>query len=87
MTATFLVLAYGEAGPPCTWSPCTRTSIPRGPAKEAIQKALASLLQDTTLHQRVRAMARKLQTLDSPRLAAEALEKLVAGRTALHSVA
>ncbi|MGZ3458580.1 MAG: glycosyltransferase [Archangium sp.] len=62
--------------------------LPRKQAtKEALQKALAALLADTALHQRVRALARKLQALDSPQLAADALEKLVADRTPLHSAA
>ncbi|ATB40371.1 glycosyl transferase [Cystobacter fuscus] len=62
--------------------------LPRKQAtKEAIQKALAALLQDTALHQRVRAVAQQLQALDSPRLAAEALEKLVARPGSLRSAA
>ncbi|MFY0577854.1 glycosyltransferase [Cystobacter fuscus] len=62
--------------------------LPRKQAtKEGIQKALAALLADTALHQRVRAVAQQLQALDSPRLAAEALEKLVARPGALRSAA
>jgi MGT family glycosyltransferase len=55
--------------------------------KEAIQKALAALLADTALHERVRALAAKLQALDSPRLSAEALEKLIAERAPRRSAA
>ena len=55
--------------------------------RKSLQNALTALLQDTALHQRVRAMARKLQTLDSHRLTAEALEQLVADQTPRHSTA
>jgi MGT family glycosyltransferase len=48
--------------------------------KEALQNALRALLQDTALHERVRAEALKLQALDSGRVAAEALERLVTPR-------
>lgn len=62
--------------------------LPRAQAtKENIQKALAALLQDTALHQRVRALAAKLHQVDSPRLSAEALERLVADRAPLRSAA
>jgi UDP:flavonoid glycosyltransferase YjiC (YdhE family) len=53
--------------------------LPRKRAtKESIRNALVALLGDTALRQRVKAVAAKLKEVDSPRLAAEALEKLLA---------
>lgn len=55
--------------------------------KEAIQNALSALLEDRALHQRVAQEAERLRSIDSPRIAAEALEQLVARRAPQRSAA
>jgi UDP:flavonoid glycosyltransferase YjiC (YdhE family) len=63
-------------------------NLPRKQAtKEGIRSALSALLADRALHQRVKAVAEQLRGLDSPGLAVEALEKLVAGQTRLRPAA
>jgi UDP:flavonoid glycosyltransferase YjiC (YdhE family) len=55
--------------------------LPRNKASpEAIRQALAALLADEPLKQRVKAMAAKLQALDTSGLIADELEKLVVSR-------